>query len=88
MLAKFKEQLKKNKELYLRVKVSPRAPFSGLKQLLEDDTLKIAIAAPAQRGRANVELIKFLAAEFDLEKENIKILSGAGESLKLVKMIK
>lgn len=88
MLEKFKQQLAEKKEVYLRVKVSPGAPRSELKQVLLDDTLKIAIAAPAQRGKANAELINFLRAEFDVTKDNIKILVGAGEALKLVKIIR
>lgn len=87
MLEKFKQQLVLKKELYLRVKVSPRAPISGLQQVMVDDTLKIAIAAPPQRGRANTELIRFLAEEFAVDKNNIKILAGAGEALKLVKIL-
>lgn len=88
MLEKFKQQLADKKEVYLRVKVSPGAPLTELRQVMADDTLKIAIAAPAQRGKANAELIRFLREEFAVEKDNIKILVGAGEALKLVKIIR
>jgi len=88
MLEKFKQQLAEKKEVYLRVKVSPGAPLTCLKQIMADETLKIAVAAPAQKGKANAELIKFLRVEFDVDKDNIKILVGAGDPLKLVKIIK
>ena len=38
--------------------------------------LKIAVQAPPVEGRANEALIKFLAAQFDLPKSSVEILSG------------
>jgi len=87
MWEKLRQQLLDKKELYLRVKVSPRAPQTVLRQVLDDGTLKIALAAPAQKGKANQELIRFLAEELDSEPAQIKILVGAGEAFKIVKII-
>lgn len=86
MLSKFKEQFKNKKEVYLRVKVRPNSAKSEMKELMEDETIKIDIAAPPVRGRANQELTKFLACEFEVDKNNIKIISGAGDRVKLIKI--
>lgn len=87
-LEKYKEALAKNKEVYLRVKARPGAAKTCLKEIMADETLKIDLAAPAVKGKANQELIKFLAERFAANKNNVKIISGAGERLKLVKIVR
>jgi len=86
MFSNFKKILNTGQEVYLRVKVRPNAADTALKTLLADETLKIDLAAPAERGKANAELIRFLAKEFGVDRENVKILSGVGERVKLVKI--
>ena len=86
MLNKYQNQLKKEKELYLRIKVRPGAAKTVVKEIMDDDTVKIDIAAPPVKNKANQELIKFLAREFELSKNNVKIISGAGERVKLIKV--
>ncbi|MCK5415883.1 DUF167 domain-containing protein [Candidatus Parcubacteria bacterium] len=82
------QKLNKNKELYLRIKVRPGAIKTVFKSMLDDDTLKIDVAAIPEKGKANKELIKYLANEFVINKNNVKIISGAGDKLKLVKLVK
>jgi hypothetical protein len=86
MLEELKQQCQQNGEVYLRVKVRPNAAETALKEVLADETIKIDVAAPAERGKANAELIRFLAGEFGVAKENVRIISGAGERVKLVKI--
>jgi uncharacterized protein (TIGR00251 family) len=91
MLDQFKEKFNQAGEVYLRIKARPGASATSLKQVLADSDgqiIKIDIAAPAVKGRANQALIKFLAGEFAASKNNIKIISGAGERMKLVKIVK
>ncbi len=87
MLELYKRQLKNRGELYLRVKVRPGAVRTTVIKVMDDETIKIDIAAPPIKGKANQELIKFLAKEFDILKNNVKIVSGAGERVKLIKII-
>ena len=87
MLELYKRQLKNRGELYLRVKVRPGAVKTTVIKVMDDETIKIDIAAPPIKGKANQELIKFLAKEFDILKNNVKIVSGAGERVKLIKII-
>lgn len=87
MLEKYIKIFTNNKEIYLRIKVLPGAGKTEAVGELTDGTLKIAVAAVCKKGKANLELIKFLAKRFGADKRNIKIISGAGERLKLVKII-
>ena len=81
-------QLNKKGEAYLAVKVIPGSAKTEFRELMTDGTYKIAIAAAPEKGKANAELIKFLAKEFKVLKSRLIIISGAGERTKLVKVIK
>jgi uncharacterized protein len=71
---------------YIKVKVIPGAPRTEIKDMMADGTIKIAIAAAPEKGKANQALIEFLAEEFGVRKNNIVIISGAGARIKLVKI--
>jgi hypothetical protein len=73
---------------YLRIKVIPKSPKSELIETMDDGTLKIRIAAPAEKGKANTELIKFLSKQYNVPKDKISIISGKGERLKLIRITK
>jgi uncharacterized protein len=70
----------------LRVKVTPRSPKSEVVGTLTDGTLKVRIAAVPERGRANEELIGVLAEHFGVARKAVKIVSGHGAALKLVRI--
>jgi hypothetical protein len=88
MLSLYIKNFNQAGEVYLRVKVRPNASKTCVKEIMADETIKIDLAAAPVKGRANQELIKFLAKQFDAAIGNVKIISGAGERLKLVKIIK
>jgi hypothetical protein len=88
MLSKIKKQLYKKGEIYLKIKAKPGAGETAAKDVMGDGTVKVSVAAPAVKGKANKELIKFLAKGFEVSAENVKIVSGAGERVKLVKIVK
>ncbi len=88
MLEQYRQILEDKGEAYLRVKARPGAPRTELKAVMADETIKIDIAAAPENGRANEELIAFLAKEFQLDKKAVRILSGAGDRLKLIKVTK
>ena len=87
MFTKEKKQLNKEKKIYLRIKVNPKASKSEIKEILNDGTVKINISSLPEKGKANTELIKILSSEFCDEKNKIKIISGSKSKLKLVKII-
>ena len=88
MFFEFKKLFLEKGEVYLRVKVRPNAAKTLAKEVMADETVKIDLAAAPVKGKANQELIKFLAKEFVVSKDNVKIISGAGERVKLVKIIR
>lgn len=47
-------------------------------------TYKVKIKAVPERGKANKELVEFLAKHFKVEKSNISIKSGNQSQIKLV----
>ena len=88
MIEDWQKTLAASGELYLRIKVRPGANISEIKGILADDTVKIDLKAAPVGGRANTELIRFLAQVLNLSSSDIKILVGAGERTKLVKIKK
>lgn len=86
-ISAFKKIFKNNSEIYLRIKVRPDAPKTALKGIMADETLKIDLAAPAEKNKANQELTKFLAKIFEISKTSVIILSGTKDRLKLIKIV-
>lgn len=67
-----------------RVKVRPQAQTSRFRGPLGDDTFKLDIAAPPEDGKANEELIRFLADAFDTSKSLVEIVGGHTGRLKTI----
>lgn len=61
--------------LLLRVKVQPRASNNQFCELL-DERLKIRITAAPTDGKANQQLLQFLAKQFRVSKSQVHLLSG------------
>lgn len=72
----------------LRVKVIARSASSAVAGELPDGTLKVRIAAPPERGKANAELCRLLAEHFGVERSAVTLLSGHTSPLKLVRIDK
>jgi uncharacterized protein len=79
-------QIELPKSGYLRIKVLPKSPKNEVVEILDDETIKIRIKAVPERGKANAELIKFLSKELNVQRDQISIISGKTEQLKLVKI--
>lgn len=74
--------------MYHRIKVIPKSAKNEIVETMEDGTLKIRIAAPPEKGKANAELIKFLSKHFEVPKTSISIVSGKSDPLKLIKILR
>jgi uncharacterized protein (TIGR00251 family) len=48
-----------------------------------DGCLKLRVGAPPVDGRANDEIVRFLAARLDLPKRSVRLVAGAGARRKL-----
>ena len=88
MLVELKENFKNKEEIYLQIKANPGASKTEIKEIMDDKTIKVNIRAIAEKGKANLELIGFLAKYFGVKKENIKIINGKKSGLKLIKIFK
>ena len=70
----------------LKVKVVPGSSRSAVAGEMADGTLKVHVAAPAEKGRANEELRVLLAAHFHVARNAVTILAGHGSPRKLVRV--
>jgi len=74
----------------LAVRVTPRASRSAFQGILERDgqpMLRVALHAPPLDGRANEELLAFLARQLDLPPSSLEIIRGLQSREKLVRTI-
>ena len=84
----FQNILAQKNELYIRIKVRPNAPKTQIKETMEDKTIKLDVAAAPEKDKANKEMIKFLAKKFEVLRDNVIIISGKKDRLKLIKIMK
>jgi uncharacterized protein len=59
-----------------------RSQVSGV----ADGRVRLRLAAPAREGRANAELIRFLAATLDVRRARVTIEAGEGSRRKVVRV--
>lgn len=52
----------------------------------DNETYKIYVQAAPERGKANKDVIKFLAQTYSINRTQIKIISGEFEQIKLIKI--
>ena len=71
----------------IAVRVTPRASRNEIVEIQSDGTIKIHLTAPAHEGKANEELIKFLADVLGTSKTHIDIVAGASGRDKLISVI-
>jgi uncharacterized protein (TIGR00251 family) len=71
----------------LRVKVTARSATSEIVGELGDGTLKVKIAAPPEKGKANEALCGLLAERYRVPRSAVTIISGHGSPLKLVRIL-
>lgn len=83
-----KNLLDKEKEITLKIKVSPKMSKTEFKKVLEDGTLKLNIKSAPEKGKANKEIIQYLSKIFDVSKKDISIISGETSPLKLIRLKK
>jgi uncharacterized protein len=66
----------------IRVKVIPKSSKTQLAGYLPDGTWKVKVAAVPEKGKANRELLQFLAEHLGISKSRIRITSGETSQLK------
>jgi uncharacterized protein (TIGR00251 family) len=68
----------------VRVKVIPKRTRSEVVGALPDGTLKVRVAAPPERGKANAELCRTLARHFQVAVSRVRILRGLRSANKVI----
>lgn len=71
---------------YFKVKVNPKSKQSCITSTLEDGTIKISVKSAPENGKANQEVIKVLASEYNLKESQLHLISGHTSSLKLFRI--
>lgn len=66
-------------------KIVPGSSRTALAGVL-DDMVKIRVAAPPEKGKANQCLVAFLAAQLGVKKNQIEILAGQTNPVKQIRV--
>lgn len=69
----------------LSLKVIPNAAETEIVGVA-GDMLKIRVQAPPEKGKANAELVAFLASRLGVPKTAVEIVRGRGSSRKLIRL--
>lgn len=71
--------------LTLNLQITPNAPRSEIVGWM-GDRLKLKIKAPAVEGKANAELVRFLAEAFGVRPNAVTLVRGETARLKVVRI--
>jgi uncharacterized protein len=80
-------RLSASKKLSLKIRVIPKSPKTEWGGVLDDGTIKVKVAAVPEKGKANDELIRFLAGEAGVARENVIVVAGVASQNKLVRLV-
>ena len=69
----------------INIQATPNAPRSQIVGWL-GDRLKVKLKAPAVEGKANAELVRFLAEQFKVRANAVTILRGETARIKVVRI--
>jgi len=72
----------KNGVIGIRILAQPKAKESKIIGL-DNGMVKVTLAAPPVDGKANKQLLRFLAAFFGIKQKEIKLVSGANSRQKV-----
>jgi UPF0235 protein RHECIAT_CH0004196 len=74
--------------IILNVRIMPNASVCGARGVFTDadgaEYLKISVVSIPEKGKANKELLSFLAKRLKTAKSNFEIISGASERCKRI----
>jgi uncharacterized protein len=70
--------------VYVKLRVSPGAKYTGIKGLYGEEALRLSVAAPPAEGRANAEIELYLARLLEVSRSGVVVVKGAQCRDKLV----
>lgn len=68
--------------MLLHVKAIPNSKVTSFVERTTENVLRIKVHAVPEKGKANKELIDYLAKELKLPKKDVQLLKGEGTRLK------
>ena len=71
----------------LKVRVSPKALKGEVVGWMDDGALKVRVVAAPEGGRANIELLRLVAAELDVPVRNVMLAGGSGSTNKSLRIV-
>lgn len=71
--------------MILTVHVKPNAKQESL-EWMDEDTLKISVTVPPEKGKANKAVIELLAEELNIAKTTIELVRGGTTRIKQFKV--
>ena len=72
--------------IVIYVVVSPKAHETKIVGM-HDGRLKVKVAAAPEDGKANAELVRFLAGELGLATRSVEVIAGVSSKKKTVKIV-
>ena len=81
-------QARKQKKILLKVRAGAKqSSVDGWIIINDKEYLKISIKSPPEKGKANKEIIEYLAEELAIPKSDIEITSGKTSQFKVVNLV-
>ncbi len=81
-------QSRKQKKILLKVRAGAKqSSVDGWIIINDKEYLKLYIKSPPEKGKANKEIIEYLAEELAIPKSDIEITSGKTSQFKVVNLV-
>ena len=71
----------------IAVRITPRTAKNEIFAIMDDGTIKLKVAAPPVEGKANADLIAYLAKVLSVSESQIEVVAGQKGRNKLVSII-
>lgn len=82
---------KTNQGYVIRVRIAPNSSSCSINGMIENASgekfLKVSVTAVPEKGKANKELINFLAKKMRIAKSNLEIVSGDTDRWKKIRLL-
>lgn len=86
MLTLLVDRLRKEGSVTFAVRAKPGAKRTEITDVLSDGSVKISVRSAPQDGKANEELLRFLADQFAVPVDSVTLLSGGGARQKRIRI--
>lgn len=73
-------------KLSLHIRAIPKSPRTAWGDAMDDGSIKLRVAAVPEKGKANAEVVRFLAAEFKVPRTAVEIVAGETSHTKQVRI--